>query len=193
MTHFSLHFICWTGGLVLLLSSFVAFGQTAASDSKATQFTLPNGMTVIIKPDRRAPTAVHMLWVRVGSMDEVDGTTGVAHVLEHMMFKGTPKVPVGEFSRRVAAIGGRENAFTGKDYTGYYQQIPSNKLEDVMKLEADRFGNSDWSDKEFAKEIEVVKEERRMRTDDDPRALMEEAHTAAVFVSSHPDHSSSRR
>ena len=184
MTHFSRHFICWTGGLVLLLSSFTAFAQAAASDSKATQFTLPNGMTVIIKPDRRAPTAVHMLWVRVGSMDEVDGTTGVAHVLEHMMFKGTPKVPVGEFSRRVAAIGGRENAFTGKDYTGYYQQIPSNKLEDVMKLEADRFGNSDWSDKEFAKEIEVVKEERRMRTDDDPRALMEEAHAAAVFVAS---------
>ena len=171
-------------GLILLLSSFSALAQATPAEAKATQFTLPNGMTVIIKPDRRAPTAVHMLWVRVGSMDEVDGTTGVAHVLEHMMFKGTPKVPLGEFSRRVAALGGRENAFTSKDFTGYYQQIPSNKLEDVMKLEADRFGNSQWSDKEFAKEIEVVKEERRMRTDDDPRALMEEAHAAAVFVAS---------
>jgi zinc protease len=175
------HLVC---GLVLLLSCFTAFAQAATSDSNATQFTLPNGMTVIIKPDRRAPTAVHMLWVRVGSMDEVDGTSGVAHVLEHMLFKGTPTVPVGEFSRRVAALGGRENAFTSKDYTGYYQQIPSNKLEEVMKLEADRFANNQWNDNEFAKELEVVKEERRMRTDDDPRALMEEAHAAAVFVAS---------
>ena len=184
MTLFSRRFTQCVCGFVLLLGSFAAFGQATASDNKATQFTLPNGMTVIIKPDRRAPTAVNMLWVRVGSMDEVDGTTGVAHVLEHMMFKGTPKVPVGEFSRRVAALGGRENAFTSKDFTGYYQQIPSNKLEEVMKLEADRFGNSQWSDAEFAKEIEVVKEERRMRTDDDPRALMEEAHMAAVYVAS---------
>ena len=184
MPYFSRHLFRCTCGLVLLLVSFAGFAQTAASDSKATQFTLPNGLTVIIKPDRRAPTAVHMLWVRVGSMDEVDGTTGVAHLLEHMMFKGTPKVPLGEFSRRVAALGGRENAFTSKDYTGYYQQIPSKKLEEVMKLEADRFGNSQWSDAEFVKELEVVKEERRMRTEDDPRALMEEAHAAAVFVAS---------
>ena len=81
-------------------------------------------MQLIVQPDRRAPTAVHMVWVRVGSMDEVDGTTGVAHVLEHMMFKGTKTLPPGEFSRRVAALGGRENAFTSRDYTGYYQQIP---------------------------------------------------------------------
>ena len=182
--HLSRHFSRGLCGLMVLLGSFAAFAQTATRETKATQFSLPNGLTVIIKPDRRAPTAVHMLWVRVGSMDEVDGTTGVAHVLEHMMFKGTPKVPLGEFSRRVAALGGRENAFTSKDYTGYYQQIPSNKLEDVMKLEADRFGNSRWSDAEFAKELEVVKEERRMRTDDDPRALMEEAHTAVVYVAS---------
>ena len=174
-------------GLVCLAASLGASAQTAPGAAQAapvTQFTLPNGLTVIIKPDRRAPTAVHMLWVRVGSMDEVDGTSGVAHVLEHMMFKGTPTVPVGEFSRRVAALGGRENAFTSKDYTGYYQQIPSNRLEDVMKLEADRFANSQWSDEEFAKELEVVKEERRMRTDDDPRALMGEAQQAAVFVAS---------
>ena len=81
-------------------------------------FTLPNGMTLVVKPDRRAPTAVHMVWLRVGSMDEVDGVSGVAHVLEHMLFKGTPSVKAGEFSRRVAALGGRENAFTSRDYTG---------------------------------------------------------------------------
>jgi enoyl-CoA hydratase/carnithine racemase len=101
------------------------------------QFTLSNGLTLIVKPDRRAPTAVHMLWVRVGAMDEVDGTSGVAHVLEHMMFKGTDTLAPGEFSRRVAALGGRENAFTARDYTGYFQQIPSQRLEDVMRLEAD--------------------------------------------------------
>ena len=148
------------------------------------QFTLSNGLTVIVKPDRRAPTAVHMLWVKVGSMDEVDGTSGVAHVLEHMMFKGTPQVKTGEFSRRVAALGGRENAFTSKDYTGYFQQIPAARLEDVMKLEADRFANSQWADEEFAKELEVVKEERRLRTEDSPRALLHEALNAAVFVAS---------
>ena len=120
--------------------------------AKAEQFTLANGLTLIVKPDRRAPTAVHMLWVRVGSMDEVDGTSGVAHVLEHMMFKGTHELKPGEFSRRVAALGGRENAFTTRDATGYYQQIPADKLEDVMKLEADRFANNQWPDEEFKRE-----------------------------------------
>ena len=150
----------------------------------AQQFTLSNGMALIVKTDRRAPTAVHMLWLRVGSMDEVDGSSGVAHVLEHMLFKGTPTVPAGEFSRRVAALGGRDNAFTSQDYTGYYQQIPATRLEDVMALEADRFANNQWADEEFQKELEVVKEERRMRTEDNPRALMHEALNAAVFVAS---------
>ena len=172
--------------LATLSLSAALFGPVAQAQvsPKVEQFTLANGITVIVKPDRRAPTAVHMLWVRVGAMDEVDGTSGVAHVLEHMMFKGTATLKPGEFSRRVAAVGGRENAFTGKDYTGYYQQIPSNRLEDVMKLEADRFANNQWSDEEFKKELEVVKEERRLRTEDSPRALMSEAMTAAVFVAS---------
>jgi zinc protease len=114
-----------------------------------------------------------MLWVRVGSMDEVDGTSGVAHALEHMMFKGTPSLAPGEFSRRVAALGGRENAFTTRDYTGYYQQIPAGRLEDVMRLESDRFAHNQWADDEFRREIEVIKEERRMRTDDNrARACM---------------------
>ncbi|MCJ0762142.1 insulinase family protein [Variovorax sp. CYS-02] len=141
-------------------------------------------MTLIVKPDRRAPTAVHMVWVRVGSLDEVDGTSGVAHALEHMMFKGTPTLPPGEFSRRVAALGGRENAFTTRDYTGYYQQIPAGRLEDVMKLEADRFAHNQWPDEEFRKEIEVVKEERRMRTEDVPRSLLYEQLNAAAFIAS---------
>ena len=128
-----------------------ASGAADSPSVRAQQFTLANGMSLIVKPDRRAPTAVHMLWLRVGSMDEVDGTSGVAHVLEHMLFKGTPRVPAGEFSRRVAALGGRDNAFTSHDYTGYYQQIPAGKLADVMQLEADRFAHNQWSDEEFKK------------------------------------------
>ncbi len=169
------------------LSCFCLFAGLTASAQNTTevsQFTLSNGLTVIVKPDRRAPTAVHMLWVRVGAIDEVDGTSGVAHVLEHMMFKGTPDLVPGEFSRRVAALGGRENAFTSRDYTGYYQQIPAQRLEDVMKLEADRFARNQWADEEFAKEIEVVKEERRLRTEDSARAILYESMSASVFVAS---------
>ena len=153
-----------------------------ASPTGAQQFTLKNGMQLIVQPDRRAPTAVHMVWVRVGSMDEVDGTSGVAHALEHMMFKGSRTVKPGEFSRRVAALGGQENAFTSYDYTGYYQQIPASRLEDVMKLESDRFANNHWPDDEFKREIEVIKEERRMRTDDQPRAALMEQLYAATFL-----------
>lgn len=170
--------------LSLVFCAFLGFPAAAQGPAKAEQFTLANGMTLIVAPDRRAPTAVHMLWVRVGAMDEVDGTTGVAHVLEHMMFKGTRKLKPGEFSRRVAALGGRENAFTSQDYTGYYQQIPAARLRDVMQLEADRFANNHWSDAEFRKELEVVKEERRMRTEDNPRALLSESLNAATFQAS---------
>ncbi|AVS85842.1 M16 family metallopeptidase [Paracidovorax avenae] len=148
------------------------------------EYTLRNGMQLFVQTDRRAPTAVHMVWVRVGSMDEVDGTSGVAHALEHMMFKGTKTVPPGQFSRRVAALGGQENAFTNRDYTGYYQQIPAKRLAEVMRLESDRFAHNQWPDAEFKKEIEVIKEERRMRTDDQPRAALMEQLNAAVFTAS---------
>jgi zinc protease len=161
-----------------------AFGQTQTNGPQAEQFKLDNGFTVIVKPDHRAPTAVQMLWVRVGSFDEVDGSSGLAHILEHMMFRGSKALKPGEFSRRVAALGGRENAFTQRDNTGFYQQIPAGKLEDVMKLEADRFAHNQWPDPEFKREIEVVKEERRLRTEDSPRALMWEALNAAVFEAS---------
>ena len=168
---------------LVLSSGAVALAQPQPTVA-VEQFTLANGLTVIVKPDHRAPTVAHMLWVRVGSMDEVDGTSGVAHALEHMMFKGTPTVKPGDFSRQVAALGGRENAFTGRDNTGYYQQIPASKLENVMRLEADRFASSQWADDEFKREIEVVKEERRMRTEESPRAMMNENATAMTFMAS---------
>jgi zinc protease len=174
----------WTSPVSAQSSSSSSSSFAATSPVRAEQFTLSNGMTLIVRPDRRSPTAVHMLWVRVGSIDEVDGTSGVAHVLEHMMFKGTKTVKPGEFSRQVAALGGQENAFTSRDLTGYYQQIPAARLEQVMKLESDRFANNQWPDDEFRREIEVVKEERRLRTEDQPRALLGEQQNAAAFMAS---------
>jgi zinc protease len=182
-------------GAALLLAAAPASGQlsppatapaspTAAAAAQPIQTILPNGLTLIVKPDRRAPTAVHMLWVRVGAMDEVDGTSGVAHLLEHMLFKGTAQLAPGEFSRRVAAMGGRENAFTGRDYTGYHQQIPASKLEEVMKLEADRFANNQWPDEEFRRELQVVKEERRLRIEDSPRSMLYEVIGGTAFLAS---------
>ena len=168
----------------LARSSISGVSTSVPVTAQVQQFSLTNGMQLIIQPDRRAPTAVHMVWVRVGSMDEVDGTSGVAHVLEHMMFKGSKELPAGEFSRRVAALGGRDNAFTSRDYTGYYQQVPANRLEDVMRLEADRFANNQWPDEEFRKELEVVKEERRLRTDDQPRAALFEQLFATAYIAS---------
>ena len=175
---------------LLLALTFTALGSFAqipgapATTPVAQSFTLSNGMTLIVRPDRRAPTVAHMVWVRAGSIDEVDGTSGVAHVLEHMMFKGTAELKPGEFSRRIAALGGRENAFTSRDATAYHQQVPAQALEAVMKLEADRFANNQWSDDEFRREIEVVKEERRQRTEESPRARMFEAMNAMVYQAS---------
>ena len=159
----------------------------AAQAEPAQEFMLENGMKIIVKEDHRAPTAAHMVWYRIGSMDEQNGATGVAHALEHMMFKGTTTLKPGEFSSRVAALGGRENAFTSKDYTGYYQQIEQSRLESVMALEADRMANLVFDKDEFSREIKVVMEERRLRTDDQARGKLYEALNAAAFVA-HPYH-----
>jgi zinc protease len=126
-----------------------------------------------------------MLWYKVGSVDEFNGTTGVAHVLEHMMFKGTKSVPSGEFSRLIAAAGGRDNAFTSRDYTGYFQMLHKSQLPLALKLEADRMTNLVLSPEEFAKEIKVVMEERRWRTDDRPRSMVYEQ-LMAVALRAHP-------
>ena len=172
----------WIVGIVAWMGWGPAVAAPAAEPAQS--FTLSNGMTLIVKPDRRAPTVVHMLWVRVGSMDEVDGTSGLAHALEHMMFKGTPSLKPGEFSRRVAALGGRENAFTSRDNTAYHQQVPAQHLEAVMRLEADRFAHNRWEDDEFKREIEVIKEERRQRTEESPRGRMFEAFNAMSYLAS---------
>ena len=148
------------------------------------EFQLSNGLKLIVREDHRAPTVAHMVWYRAGSMDEINGRTGVAHVLEHMMFKGTDKVKSGEFSRLVAAVGGRENAFTSRDYTAYFQQVEKSKLDEVIKLEADRMSNLNFDDAEFLKEIQVVMEERRLRTEDNPSSLLNESLMATAYMSS---------
>ena len=146
---------------------------------------LANGLRVIVKEDHRAPTAVHMVWYRAGSMDEKDGTSGVAHALEHLMFKGTRNLPSGEFNKRVAEAGGRDNAFTSRDYTAYFQIVPKAALPEMMKLESDRMANLVLDAKEFASEMKVVMEERRLRTDDNPQSLVHEALNSATFQA-HP-------
>jgi len=166
--------------LITVVAATAAGAQSAAQEHK-----LANGLRVIVKEDHRAPTVVHMVWYGAGSMDEVSGTSGVAHLLEHMMFKGTKTVKSGEFSRRIAAAGGRGNAFTSRDYTAYFQQVPKAALAQMMQLEADRMSNLLVTKAEFSSEIKVVMEERRLRTDDQPRALVSEALHAEAFFA-HP-------
>lgn len=169
----------------LLLAAACSAVLPAPTLANPYETTLKNGLRVIVKEDRRAPTAVHMVWYRAGSMDEKDGTSGVAHVLEHMMFKGTKRLKSGEFNRRVAMAGGRDNAFTSLDYTAYFQIVPKGALPEMMRLEADRMANLELKAEEFASEIQVVMEERRLRTDDNPQSRVYEALNAAAFTA-HP-------
>jgi zinc protease len=168
-------FLAW----LLVCVPYAAIGQDAQ------EFMLKNGMKIIVKEDHRAPTVAHMVWYKLGSMDETNGTTGVAHALEHMMFKATKNLKSGEFSARVAALGGRENAFTSKDYTAYFQQIEKSKLNAVMALEAERMAHLKFSQEEFSKEIRVVMEERRWRTEDQPIPKLYETLNSVAFAA-HP-------
>ena len=172
---------------IAVLLAVLSFLPVAAHAELAQEFMLKNGMKVIVKEDHRAPTVAHMIWYKVGAIGEVNGTTGVAHALEHMMFKGTKTLKPGEFSQRVAALGGRENAFTNNDYTAYFQQIEKSKLEKVMALEADRMANLVFDKDEFAREIRVVMEERRWRTEDQPIPQVYEALNATAYTA-HPYH-----
>ncbi len=145
---------------------------------------LANGLKVVIKEDHRAPVVTAQVWYKVGSSSEYGGVTGVSHVLEHMMFKGTPQVPKGKFSEILASVGARDNAFTGRDYTAYYQLLGVSNLATSFELESDRMAHLTLDEKEFVKELEVVKEERRLRTEDNPNALTYEQFNATAFVSS---------
>ncbi|MFU8788808.1 MAG: M16 family metallopeptidase [Methylobacter sp.] len=158
------------------------FASQAATN--VSEHVLGNGLKVLVKEDHRSPVAVSQVWYKVGSSYEPGGITGISHMLEHMMFKGTDKHPAGEFSRIIAENGGDENAFTGTDYTAYFQTMEASRLEVSFELEADRMRNLHLLAEELKKELEVVTEERRMRTDDNPQAKMQEHFMAMAYTNS---------
>ena len=160
---------------------FPGFSVAATIDEAVTSFTLDNGMQVVIVEDRRAPVVQHMVWYRAGSADEPKGESGVAHFLEHLLFKGTDTLAPGEFSAVVAANGGQDNAFTSYDYTAYFQRVAADRLELMMQMEADRMVNLRLSEKDIVTERDVILEERNQRTDNNPRALFSEQVNAVQY------------
>ena len=164
--------------LVLLL------GMSGPAAADVYEHVLDNGLKVLVKPDRRAPIVTSQVWYKVGSSYEPGGITGVSHVLEHMMFKGTENLEPGEFSQIIADNGGDENAFTGTDYTAYFQTLAADRLEVSFELEAERMRRLTLPEEEFVKELEVVKEERRLRTDDNPQSLTYEQFQAVAYQAS---------
>jgi len=160
-----------------------ASAQTAGI--QISDFTLENGLGLVVIPDHRAPVVTHMIWYKVGSADETPGKSGLAHFLEHLMFKGTSKHPAGEFSQTVLKIGGNENAFTSTDYTGYFQRVPADQLKTVMEFEADRMTGLQLTDAVVLPEREVILEERNQRMENNPRARLGEQIDAALYLN-HP-------
>ena len=166
--------------------TFCLFCLPAAAGTLSSEtFTLQNGLQVVVIPNHRAPVVTHMVWYRFGGADEPPGKSGVAHFLEHLMFKGTPLVPDGTFSSTVKKMGGNDNAFTTHDYTAYYQNVARAHLEKMMEMEADRMKNLILREEEVASERQVIIEERRQRIDNKPQAKMQEQLMSAVFVN-HP-------
>ena len=157
----------------------------AYASERVSEFKLANGLQVVVMPDHRAPVVTHMVWYHVGAADEPPGVSGIAHFLEHLMFKATDKIASGEFSKIVARIGGEDNAFTNHDVTGYFQRIAKDRLPDVMEMEADRMVNLKLTEKEVATEREVILEERRSRVDNNPGSILAEQMSAALYKN-HP-------
>lgn len=170
----------WTATLMLAIAPLEAKAQPRTSE-----FMLANGLQVVVIPDHRAPVVTHMIWYKVGAADEPRGVSGIAHFLEHLMFKSTDKIPLGEFSKIVARLGGNDNAFTGHDVTSYFQRIAKERLATVMGMEADRMVNLRLTDTEVATERDVILEERRSRIENNPAAIMDEQMNATLYYS-HP-------
>jgi len=174
--------------LAIAAMSVVAVWPRAAAAQGVFQpetFTLSNGLQVVVVTNRRAPVVLHMMWYKAGAADEPPGKSGIAHFLEHLMFKGTKDLPSGGFSKIVANNGGQENALTSSDYTAYYQSVARDRLETVMKIEADRMLNLDLPEKEVEAERKVILEERRQRTENSPRSILWEQANAALYLN-HP-------
>jgi zinc protease len=173
--------------LFSLLWSGAALAQGSGpqdSGPKVSHFTLKNGLELVVVPDHRAPVVTHMIWYKVGAADETPGKSGLAHFLEHLMFKGTKTHPTGYFSQYVATIGGQENAFTTNDYTGYYQRVPRDKLKEMMALEADRMTGLVLTDQVVLPERDVILEEQNQRIANNPRARLGEQMDAALYLNS---------
>lgn len=176
------------GIIFIMLQTVTASAQTSDQPSKiynAQSINLANGMQVVVVENNRTPAVTHMVWYKIGGGDEDVGASGLAHYLEHLMFKGSELVPAGSFSKKVKSWGGNDNAFTSWDYTAYYQTVPKDRLEAVMWMEADRMRNLDFDDAEALTERDVVIQERKQRTDSNPSAQLSEAMRAALFVN-HP-------
>ena len=177
-----------TGGLFAGLTVLaVLFATAVAAERKPDvgHFTLANGLEVVVVPDRRAPVVTHMVWYKVGAADETPGESGLAHFLEHLMFKGTRTHPMGQFSKTVAFVGGQENAFTTQDYTGYYQRVSRENLKMLMEFESDRMTGLVLTDEAVAPELKVVLEEQNQRVANNPRARLSEQINAALYLN-HP-------
>src|ERR671912_1242202 len=171
-----------TASKPILRADAASFGRTEGSGPNLSAFSLENGLDVVVIPDRRVPVVTHMIWYRNGSADDPVGQSGIAHFLEHLMFKGTNRHPAGEFSQVVSALGGQENAFTSFDYTAYFQRVAREHLETMMGFEADRMTGLVLDEAVVGPERDVVLEERRMRVETDPAAQLSEAMAAAPFV-----------
>ncbi len=173
---------------VALIALFAAIVPSLAAEQAGTEiadFTLSNGLELVVIPDHRTPVVTHMIWYKVGAADETPGKSGLAHFLEHLMFKGTAKNPAGRFSKVVASIGAHENAFTSQDYTGYFQRIPSEKLKAMMEFEADRMNGLQLTDEVVLPERNVILEEQNQRVGNNPRARLNEQIDAALYLN-HP-------
>ena len=169
---------------IVIAALWLTLAPTSFAATPIHEFTLANGLKVLVREDHRAPVVVSQIWYKVGSSYEPTGLTGISHLLEHLMFKGTPAVPGGEFSRLIAANGGDENAFTSRDYTAYFQTLEKDRLEISFRLEADRMRHLLLRPEDVAKEAQVVAEERRLRTEDQPDALTQEQFNAAAYMTS---------
>src|SRR5262249_16483824 len=169
----------------VMLAVVAGVPSARAAVFNPSTITLANGLQVVVIENHRAPVVTHMVWYRVGAADEVPGKTGIAHFLEHLMFKGTKTVPPGAFSGMGARLGGNENAFTSEDYTAYFQSVAVEHLEEMMKLEADRMVNLVLTDDVVTPERDVILEERRQRIDNDPSAQLMEMARASLFLN-HP-------
>src|SRR5499433_2393129 len=171
--------------LLFIAALSSASASRAHAGAEVSHFTLANGLEVVVVPDHRAPVVTHMIWYKVGAADETPGKSGLAHFLEHLMFKGTEKNPGDAFSRQVAAIGGQENAFTASDYTGFFQRVPRNHLKEMMALEADRITGLVLTNDVVQPELNVVLEEQNMRVANNPAARLGEQMDAALYLN-HP-------